>query len=204
MKIKGAVYFEGRTVMKPQGIVLAMLLLLTMFACDEEAKLGPALSDVRSAAPTVCKDFCAWAQGCAWNAFGFEATGVELPAAQQDWQNSCLVACANRAHKGSFFIEIEWQGGEEPPIYTFSEAIDGKPWTAYFECLWDNEFWDCDEHGNPELQYHTEQACSAYDGCIQILDGAMQYNWNPDGNGGEGSCDHQGFDYLWDGYTVIW
>jgi hypothetical protein len=190
--------------MKPQGMLLVVLLLVPLLSCEEDVPLGEALTDVRSAAPTVCKDYCAWAQTCVWNSFDFETAGIELEAAKQDWQQACVVTCANRSSKGTFVYEYEWGQGEEPDVCTFTEQVKGKPWTAYFKCLWENSFWQCGEHGYPELVVANEADCTAYDTCVQILEVAMQYNWNPEGGGGEGACHHDGFDHLWDGWTSVW
>lgn len=189
--------------MKPHGMLLVALLLVPLLSCEEEVPLGEALSDVRSAAPTVCKDYCAWAQTCVWNSFGFEAAGIELEAAQQDWHQACVVTCANRSSKGTFIYEADWDEEAEMYTYTFTEQVKGKPWTAYFKCLWENSFWQCGEYGYPEVVVADEAACTAFDTCIQILEVAMQYNWNPEA-GENGACHHDGFDHLWDSWNFVW
>jgi hypothetical protein len=189
--------------MKRIGLLLVVLLLVPLLSCEEDVVLSDALADARSAAPTVCKDYCAWAQTCVWNSYSFQAAGAELPAAQKDWQQACLVTCANRADKGTFVYEADYSEPDDMWTYTFNERVGGKPWTAYFKCLWDNEFWICGEYGMPELQVADEAACTAYDTCVQILDVAIQYNWHPD-SGENGTCHHEGFDNLWDGWSIIW
>jgi hypothetical protein len=189
--------------MKPQRVLLAFVMLALLISCEEDVKLGQAISDVRSAAPTVCKDYCPWARDCTWNSYPFEVAGTELEAARQDWQLSCVVTCANRASRGSFIYQYDWDDVEEVATYTFTEKVEGKPWTAYFKCLWDNELWICGEHGMPELVYDTQQACEAFNQCIGVLDVAIQYTWNPEA-GEDGDCQHEGFDHLWGGWSFLW
>lgn len=189
--------------MKLRYVLIATTLLIPLLSCDPEPELGDAIADVKSAAPKVCKDFCAWAQGCVWNSFDHETAGGELEAAKQDWQQACVITCANRSAKGTFVYESEWNEETEQHTYTFTEKVGGKAWTAYFKCLWQNEFWDCSEWGTPDLLYDNEAACTAYDTCVQILDLAIQYNWHPDA-GENGECRPDGFDHLWDGWSYIW
>ena len=191
---------EGRTIMKRKGLLLVVLLLAPLLSCEEDIPLGDALSDVRSAAPTVCKDYCAWAQTCVWNAYSFDVAGAELAAAQQDWQQACVVTCANRSNKGAYVFEVEYGEGEDPHVYSFTKHVQGKTWTAYFKCLWDNSFYICGEYGMPELEVADEAGCTAYDTCVQILDIAMQYNWHAENE----NCHHEGFDNLWGGWSYIW
>lgn len=193
--------------MKPQGILLVALLLVPLLSCEEDVPLGEALSDVRSAAPTVCKDYCAWAQQCVWNSYDFVVTGIELEAAKQDWQQACVVTCANRAGKGVFVYRADWNEQDEQYTFNFTEKLGGKIWSAYFKCLWDNTeahgFWICGEYGGPELEIADEAACATFATCIEILDIGLLYEWNP--NAGEnGDCHPQGFDALWDGWSYIW
>ena len=190
--------------MKSRGLLLVVLLLAPLLACDEEVPLGDALSDVKSAAPGACKDFCAWAQTCVWNSYDFDQAGPELEAAKQDWQQACVVSCANRSDRGAFIYEVEWGEGDDPHVYTFTKHVGGGAWTAYFGCLWDNEFWICGESGGPEMPITDEAACTAFDTCVQILEVALQFNWDPQGGGGEGACHHEGFDNIWDGWSYIW
>jgi hypothetical protein len=185
--------------MKSRGLLLVVLLMAPLLACDEEVKLGDALSDVKSAAPGVCKEYCAWAQTCVWNSYDFEQAGPELQAAKQDWQQACLVTCANRSDKGAFGYQREYGEGDDPDVYTINEHVDGGLWTAYYGCLWDNEFWICGDSGSPEIEIADEAACTAFNTCVQILEVALQYNWNPDANDGAGECQREGFDFLWDG-----
>jgi len=190
--------------MKPHGLPLVVLLLVPLLSCEEDVPLGEALSDVKAAAPTVCKDYCAWAQTCVWNSYNFEQAGPELEAVKQDWQKACVVTCANRSKNGAYVFEIDWSEPDQMNTYTFTKHVAGKPWTAYFKCLWDNSFWICGDWGGPDVQVSDEAACTAYDTCVQILEVAMQYSWNPNGNGGEGDCDHEGYDFLWDNFPFVW
>jgi hypothetical protein len=175
---------------------LAFFACFFLLGCDD-VTLGEAMDDLNAAMPEVCEDFCAAAAECGWNDMGFEPEGLYLDAVRRDWEKGCAVACAYRLDSGAYVYESEWDDIDQIHRINFTEKISARNWRAYFKCLGENQLWQCGQWGNMEVRAQDNASCTALDECVQLLDIAQQYSWDP-GSGDEGQCHQEGFSDVWD------
>lgn len=188
--------------MKRTTLLFAALLGIAAVGCDEEPSLEPSLDDVYATAPDACLTYCNDRVDCEWPNLG-TVGGEEGEAVKADTKDACVIECAYKAGKGSFYYEESWDG--ETHTYTVEGRIAGELWAEFLTCLVDGLLFVCvdvdesedGQHMEFQLANDTAETCDAYNGCVALLGINLEYDWVPEANEGAGACYASGNDRIW-------
>lgn len=139
-------------------------------ACNPE--LGEAFNDVEEASPSVCEDFCVESVDCTWE----DMEGNEENGAFDETIRRCIISCAYPIEHGAYVYEIQSNGDTE-----FKDHVSGKTYKNYYECVWDQELYDCDDDANVYgLEIDSESKCEDFNDCLDILEIDVECDWKDD------------------------